>query len=89
MLNQLAFEQRKSPTTKEDILRAMVRAHEHGAPSLTRRDIAALVARKVTPRLITLIEELHEDGKVKRGTAVWPNGAQGYVYAAWGDENGE
>lgn len=83
----MTFEERKTPTTADDIMRAMLRAHQHGANSLTRRDIAALVSRKVTPRLITLIEGLHTDGKVARGVEIWPNGVRGYVYAAKGGEH--
>ena len=83
---QMTLEERKTPTTADDIVRAMRREHENGAKSLTRRDIAALVARKVTPRLIGLIEELHADGKIARGVEIWPNGVSGYVYALKGCE---
>lgn len=81
MPNQLSFERRKPATTKADILRAMRREHTNGANAITRREIAALVMRKVTPRLVSLIEELHADGQLQRGVMIWPNGAQGFVYA--------
>jgi hypothetical protein len=83
---QMTIEERKSPTTKEDIARAMLKGHQSGAKSLTRKDIAQLVARKVTPRLIGLIEELHTDGKIARGVEIWPNGVRGYAYALKGGE---
>lgn len=86
MTKQLELSERKPATTKEDILAAMVREHEHGATALSRKEIAGLVARKVTPRLIDLIEQLHADGKIARGVQIWTNGAQGYVYAARGGE---
>jgi len=81
VVNQLAFEARKPATTKDDILRAMQREHTNGVNAITRREIASLVMRKVTPRLVGLIEELHSEGRLQRGVMVWPNGAQGYVYA--------
>ena len=84
---QLTFEERKSPTTEADIIRAMKKEHEHGTPHMTRREIAQLVARKVTPRLITLIEGLHADGKIARGVEIWPNGVHGFVYAVKEDEH--
>lgn len=86
MARNLTFEERKTPTTADDIVRAMRKGHQNGANSLTRRDIAQLVARKVTPRLIRLIEELHTDGKIARGVEIWPNGVRGYVYALKGGE---
>lgn len=84
---QLTFEERKSPTTEADIIHAMKKEHQNGARNLTRRDIAALVTRKVTPRLITLIEGLHADGKIARGVEIWPNGVHGFVYAVKDDEH--
>lgn len=87
MARNLTFEERKSPTTKEDITRAMLKGHQNGSDKLTRRDIAALVARKVTPRLISLIEELHANGKIARGIEIWPNGVRGYVYALKDDNH--
>lgn len=84
MPNQLSLAQRRTPTTTDDIIHVMKKQHEQGVPNLTRSDIAQLVERKVTPRLIGLIEELHQSGKLKRGVHVWPNGAQGYVYALTG-----
>jgi len=89
VVKQMTLQERRNPTTADDIIRAMKREHEQGTPSLTRKDIAALVERKVTPRLITLIEELHERGTLQKGVAVWPNGVQGFVYALFGDSNGE
>lgn len=84
---QMTLEERGSPTTKDDIARAMLKGHQSGAKNLTRKDIAQLVARKVTPRLISLIEELHADGKIARGVEIWPNGVRGYVYAVKDDSN--
>ena len=89
MVKQMTLADRKNPTTVEDIMRVMKKEHENGVPCLTRRDIAQLVERRVTPRLIGLIESLYEQGKLQRGLRVWPNGAQGYVYALFGDHNGE
>lgn len=89
MPSQLALAQLRTPTTTDDILHVMKHQHEQGVPNLSRSDIAQLVERKVTPRLIGLIEELHQSGKVQRGVAVWPNGAQGYVYALTGGKDAD
>ena len=77
---QMSFEKRQGATTKEDILAVMKHSKEVGILMLSRREIAQLVARKVTPRLISLIEELHTDGVIMRGLYVLPNGAQAYTY---------
>lgn len=48
---------------------------------LTRTEIARAIRREKTPHLITMIEELVDEGVFQRWTKLYPNGVEGYVYA--------
>lgn len=80
MYKQLGFEDFQRPTTHDDILNAFAHDQRIGAEWLTRRRIAQLCGRKVTPTMITLIEDLVKSGAIRREVWQWPNGAQGYRY---------
>ena len=47
---------------------------------LTRTQIANAIRRSKTPHLITLIEQLVEEGLLKREIKVFNNGVEGYIY---------
>ncbi len=48
---------------------------------LTRTEIARAIQRVKTPHLISMIEELVDEGVFRRWTKLYPNGVEGYVYA--------
>lgn len=67
-------------STRTQIIEAL---NTHEEP-LSRAEIAELLGREKTPHLIQLIEQLVEEGILKRGLKTYRNGVNGYVY--WLDE---
>ena len=80
MHKQLSFEDYQRPTTHDVILNAFAHDQKLGLEWLTRRRIAQLCGRRVTPTMIALIEDLVKSGAIRREVWKWPNGAHGYRY---------
>ncbi len=70
---------------KDDSLDLILMAVENSPGGLTRTQIARALERTKTPHLIDLIENLVEQGYLKRQVKIFGNGVEGYIYTATGE----
>ncbi|MCU0513625.1 MAG: hypothetical protein MUE40_13780 [Anaerolineae bacterium] len=70
-----------SHRTHEETRQAILALFTPETAWLTRTEIAQRLARKKSPYLIEVIEELAAAGLLQRETFSYHNGVQGYMYA--------
>lgn len=70
-------EHRPLSETRELIVRSLIEAER----PLTRTEIARALARKKSPHLIDIIDNLVDEQILDRGVKTFHNGVQGYVYS--------
>ncbi len=66
----------QNPTTPDEL----VDVFSNGEEWLSRAEICGRVMRRITPRLIDMIEQLVTDGKLLRSTEPLPNGYKKFWY---------